>query len=100
MNAVVKTGGKQYLVSVGSKIYVEKMDVAEGDKVVFEEVLMLDGNVGNPYVANALVEGKVVKHGKQKKITIFKYKPKSNKSNRRKQGHRQPYTLIEITSVK
>ena len=98
MNAVIKTGGKQYLVSEGSIIFVEKLVGNEGDKVVFEEVLMLDSKVGNPYVSKATVEGVIVKQGKQKKIRVFKYKSK-DRSNRRTQGHRQPYTKIRITKI-
>lgn len=99
MKAVIKTGGKQYYVTEGSIIFAEKIDAENGDVVLFDEVLMLDGKVGNPYVAGATVEGVVVKNGKNKKIKIFKYRQKSNKSNRVKQGHRQPYTKIEITKI-
>lgn len=98
MKAVIKNGGKQYMVSVGDVVYLEKMDGAIGDKVTFDEVLMLDSKVGNPYVSGAKVEGKIVKHGKQKKIKIFKYKQK-DRSNRLTQGHRQPYTKVEITKI-
>ena len=98
MNAIIKTGGKQYLVEEGSVIFVEKLDVNEGDKVSFDEVLMLDGKVGNPYVPKAKVEGVVLKHGKSKKIRVFKYKSK-DRSNRKTQGHRQPYTKVEIKKI-
>ena len=98
MNAIIKTGGKQYLVSEGSVIFVEKLTGSEGDKVVFDEVLMLDGKVGNPYVDKAKVEGVILKHGKNKKIRVFKYKSK-DRSNRRTHGHRQPYTKIEIKKI-
>lgn len=98
MNAVIKVGGKQYYVTEGSEIYVEKLNATEGDVVNFEQVLMLDGKVGSPYLTNATVSGEVVKNGKQKKIRIFKYKNKS-RANRRTQGHRQPYTKIKITKV-
>ena len=98
MNAVIKTGGKQYLVSEGSVIFVEKLDGNEGDKVVFDEVLMLDSKVGSPYLSNVTVEGTVLKNGKAKKIRVFKYKNKS-RSNRKTQGHRQPYTKIKITKI-
>lgn len=98
MKAIIKTGGKQYLVEEGSTIFVEKLDAKEGKNVVFEEVLMLDGNVGTPFVNGASVTGKVVKHGKNKKIRIFKYVNK-NKSTRKTQGHRQPYTKVEITKI-
>lgn len=98
MNAIIKTGGKQYLVSEGSVIFVEKLVGSEGDKVAFDEVLMLDGKVGNPYVDKAKVEGVILKQGKSKKIRVFKYKSK-DRSNRKTQGHRQPYTKIEIKKI-
>lgn len=98
MNAIIKTGGKQYLVSEGSIIFVEKLDVNEGDKVVFDEVLMLDSKVGNPYIDKAKVEGVVLKQGKGKKIRVFKYSQK-DRSNRRTHGHRQPYTKVEIKKI-
>ena len=98
MNAVIKVGGKQYYVTNGQEIYVEKIDAKAGDKVVFKEVLMLDAKVGSPYLTDVTVEGEVVKHGKQKKIRVYKYKAKS-RSNRNTQGHRQPYTLIKITKI-
>ncbi|SRR5574344_1562379 len=98
MKAIIKTGGKQYYVSEKEAIYVEKLDGNEGDKVVFNEVLMLDGKVGNPYIAKATVEGVISKQGKQKKIRIFRYKQK-DRSHRKTQGHRQPYTKVEITKI-
>ena len=98
MKAIIETGGKQYYVSEGTVIYVEKLDAAEGDKVVFDKVLMANGVVGNPYVGTK-VEGVVLKQGKQKKITIFRYKP-NKKSTRVKKGHRQPYTKVEIKKIK
>lgn len=98
MKAVIKNGGKQYLVSVGDCVYLEKMDNSEGDTVIFDEVLMLDSKIGNPLVKGATVTGKVVKHGKQKKIKVFKYKQK-DRSNRVTHGHRQPYTKVEITKI-
>ncbi|MBE6147185.1 MAG: 50S ribosomal protein L21 [Firmicutes bacterium] len=98
MNAVIKTGGKQYRVSEGSVIFVEKLAGNEGDKVVFEEILMLDEKVGNPYVNKASVEGVILKQGKQKKIRVFKYKSK-DRSNRRTLGHRQPYTKILVKKI-
>lgn len=99
MKAILETGGKQYSVEEGSTIYIEKLDVEEGKKVVFDKVLMANGVVGNPYVEGASVEGKVVKNGKGKKIHIFTYKPNKT-STRKKQGHRQPYTKVEITKIK
>ena len=98
MKAIIKTGGKQYLVEEGSVIYVEKLNAEENKNVVFDEVLMVDENVGNPLVKGATVTGKVVKHGKNKKIRIFKYVNKK-KSTRKSQGHRQPYTKVEITKI-
>lgn len=96
-NAVVETGGKQYSVEVGKILYVEKLDANVGDKVVLDKVLMADGKIGRPYIKNAKVTAEVLKHGKQKKIIIFKYTPK--KKSRKKQGHRQPYTKIEIKKI-
>ncbi len=98
MNAVVKVGGKQYYVSEGSEIYVEKLEAEVGDIVNFDQVLMLDNKVGSPYLTNVTVSGVVQKNGKQKKIRVFKYKNKS-RSNRKTQGHRQPYTQIKITKI-
>lgn len=95
--AVIETGGKQYSVEKGKILYVEKLDANAGDTVVFDKVLMVDGNVGRPYIKNAKVTAKVVKNGKQKKIIIFKYNPK--KKYRKKQGHRQPYTKVEIQKI-
>ena len=99
MKAIIETGGKQYNVSVGDIIYVEKLDVEEGKKVVFDKVLMANGVIGNPLVKGASVEGKVLKNGKGKKINIFTYKPKKT-TTRKRQGHRQPYTKVEITKIK
>lgn len=99
MKAVIETGGKQYYVSEGDIIFVEKMDLKENDKVVFDKVLMANGIVGNPYVENASVEGVVLKQGKSKKIKVFTYTP-NKKSTRKTQGHRQPYTKIEIKKIK
>ena len=101
MYAVIRTGGKQYKVSEGDIVYIEKLD-NEIDSVVSFDVLMLcDGEnitVGTPTVADAKVEAKVLEHGKEKKVIVFKYKPKKN--IRKKQGHRQPYTKVQITSIK
>ena len=99
MKAILETGGKQYSVQVGDVVYVEKLDIEEGKKVVFDKVLMANGVVGNPYVKGASVEGKVVKNGKGRKINIFTYKPNKT-STRKRQGHRQPYTKVEITKIK
>lgn len=99
MKAIFVTGGKQYYVQEGDVIYVEKLDAEAGKKVVFDKVLMANGVSGNPYVKGATVEGEVVKQGKGKKLTIFTYVP-NKKSTRKKQGHRQPYTKIEIKKIK
>ncbi|MGX6978532.1 50S ribosomal protein L21 [Vagococcus elongatus] len=100
MYAIVKTGGKQLKVEVGQAVYVEKVDVAVGEKVVFDEVILVSGEetkVGTPFVEGATVEGTVEKQGKQKKVVTFKYKPK--KHSHRKQGHRQPYTKVMIEAI-
>jgi len=97
MKAIFITGGKQYLVTEGTELYVEKLDNEVNTEVVFDEVLYVDGKVGNPYVKGAKVTAEVVKHGKQKKIIVFKYKPK--KKYRKTQGHRQPYTKIVIKKI-
>ncbi|GAA2980347.1 50S ribosomal protein L21 [Lentilactobacillus parakefiri] len=101
MYAVITTGGKQYKVSEGDAIYVEKLDAEEGAKVTFDQVVMVGGNsvkVGTPLVDGASVTGTVEKQGRQKKIIIFRYKPK--KGSRSKKGHRQPYTKVVIDSIK
>lgn len=101
MYAVIKTGGKQYRVQEGDVLMVEKLDVAEGSKVQFDEVLAVsneDGlKVGTPVVEGATVEANVLGQGKGKKIIVFKFKKK--KDYRRKQGHRQPYTKVQITKI-
>ena len=97
MKAIIETGGKQHYIEVGNEIYVEKLDVEEGKEVVFDKVLMVNGVVGKPYLTNVVVKGKVLKHGKQKKIVVFKFKQKNN--YHKKQGHRQPYTKVLITSI-
>ena len=101
MYAVLATGGKQYKVSEGDVIYVEKLSGEAGDEVVFDKVLAVGGDkmvAGNPYIDGATVTGKIVKQGKGKKITIFKYKQKTG-STRRKQGHRQPYTKLTVEKI-
>jgi large subunit ribosomal protein L21 len=101
MYAVIETGGKQYRVQEGDVIRVEKLNIAEGEKVKFDKVLLVaeEGklNVGKPYVDGALVEGLVERQDKAKKIIIFKYKAK--KDYRKKQGHRQPFTQIKIEKI-
>ena len=76
MNAIIKVGGKQYLVNEGSEIFVEKLEANAGDKVNFNQVLMIDDKVGTPYLTNASVEGEVIKNGKNKKVIVYKYKQK------------------------
>ena len=98
MKAVIETGGKQYIVEEGSEIFVEKLDVEASKKIKFDKVLMLDDKVGTPYLTNVEVTGEIVKHGKQKKVVIFKYTQKTK--YRKKQGHRQPYTKVVIKSIK
>ena len=102
MYAVIESCGKQYKVAEGDVVFFEKLDAEEGKKVAFDKVILVseDGKVqvGNPYVKGVKVEGKVVSHGKAKKIIVFKMKAKKNE--RKKQGHRQPYTKVEITGIK
>ncbi|XOB41716.1 MAG: 50S ribosomal protein L21 [Candidatus Nealsonbacteria bacterium] len=101
MLAVIKTGGKQYIVTPGDKIKIEKLDTKEGKEVTFKEVLLLEKNkkleIGNPLVKGAKVIGKVLSQGKGKKIIIFKYKPKTR--YKVKKGHRQPFTEVEIKTI-
>jgi len=101
MFAVIETGGKQYKVNEGDIIYVEKLDAAEGQSVTFDRVLMqgqgADVRVGTPYLDGASVTGDVVKDGKNRKIIVFKFKPKKN--YKKKQGHRQSYTKVQITGI-
>ena len=100
MYAVIKTGGKQYKVSEGEAIYIEKLDLAEGSEVEFEVVAGHDGksfHVGSPLVESAKVTGKVLKNGRAKKVTVFTYKPK--KGSKRKLGHRQMYTKVQIEKI-
>ena len=101
MKAVIVTGGKQYTVSEGDVLYVEKLVVEAEEVVKFDQVLaVLDGEnskIGAPVVEGAAVEAKVLKNGKGKKITVLKYKAKKNE--KKKIGHRQPYTKVEITKI-
>ena len=101
MYAIVKTGGKQYKVAEGDTIFVEKLEAGAGESVVFDQVLTVvndaDVKVGRPMVDGAKVTGKVVAHGKGKKILVFKYKAKSN--YRKRQGHRQPFTKVVIEKI-
>ena len=101
MYAIIKTGGKQYRVSEGDVITIEKVDVAAEGTVSFDEVVTVvkdgDVKVGTPLVDGAKVTGTVLEHGKAKKILVFKYKAKSN--YRRRQGHRQPFTKVRIEKI-
>ena len=101
MNAIIVTGGKQYKVAEGDVVYIEKLDQEAGDTVKFDQVLaIIDGEkatFGTPVVEGAKVEANVVKNGKGKKVMIFKYNPK--KGYRKRQGHRQPYTKVEIQKI-
>ena len=101
MYAVIKTGGKQYRVQQGDVIFVEKLNAQADEAVTFDEVLLVgdadQSKVGTPVVDGAKVEGKVLGQVKGKKIVVYKYKAKKNE--RKKQGHRQPYTKVEITAI-
>ncbi|MCI8776257.1 MAG: 50S ribosomal protein L21 [Oscillospiraceae bacterium] len=102
MYAIIETGGKQYQVKEGDTLFIEKLNVEADQTVSFEKVVAVGSDngltVGAPYVENAAVEAKVLKNGKAKKITVFTYKPK--KGEKKKQGHRQPYTQVKIEAIK
>ncbi|MCL2509367.1 MAG: 50S ribosomal protein L21 [Oscillospiraceae bacterium] len=101
MYAIIETGGKQYKVQAGDTVFVEKMNVEESGDVVFDKVVAVctdaGMSVGAPYIDDVTVSARVVKNGKAKKIMVMTYKPKKNE--KRKLGHRQPYTKVEITAV-
>ena len=101
MYAIIMTGGKQYKVEVGDTIFVEKLNAEEESTYTFDKVVAIgadDGiKAGTPYIDGASVSGKVIKNGKGKKITVMTYKPKKNE--KRKLGHRQPYTKVEISAI-
>jgi len=101
MLAVIKTGGKQYLVKKGDKIEIEKIEGKEGDEIEFTDILLLEKNkkveIGKPKIEKAKVVGKILEQGRGEKVIIFKYKPK--KRYKKKAGHRQPYTKIEIKEI-
>ncbi|KYO64758.1 50S ribosomal protein L21 [Thermovenabulum gondwanense] len=101
MYAILETGGKQYKVSEGDVIRIEKLSFAEGETVEFDKVLAISKEeglvVGRPFVENAKVKATVLKHGKGEKIIVFKYKPKKN--YRKKKGHRQPFTEVKIEKI-
>ena len=101
MLAVIKTGGKQYIVAPKQRIKIEKLDIAEKGEVVFDNVLLVEKNnkveIGTPLIEGAKVIGKVVEQGKEEKIIVFKYKPKTR--YKKKQGHRQLFTEVEILKI-
>ena len=101
MHAIIETGGKQFRVSEGDTLFIEKLPAEAGDAITFDKVLaVIDGDkasFGTPVVEGAKVEASVVKNGKGKKVMIFKYNPK--KGYRKRQGHRQPYTKVEINKI-
>ena len=101
MYAIIETGGKQYKVEAGDSVYIEKLDVTQDDVITFDKVIAVGKDsgmlVGTPYVAGATVAAKVIKNGKAKKIIVFTYKSKKNE--KRKKGHRQSYTKVEITTI-
>ena len=101
MYAIIETGGKQYKVEAGDVIYIEKLGAEEASEYTFDKVIAVgtdDGiKVGAPYVEGATVAAKVLKNGKAKKVTVMTYKPKKNE--KRKMGHRQPYTKLEIVKI-
>lgn len=102
MYAIIETGGKQYQVAEGDILFIEKLDAAQDEAIIFDKVIAVTKNeglsVGVPYVNGAKVEAKVLKNGKARKITVFTYK--SKKSEKKKQGHRQPYTQVRIEAIK
>lgn len=101
MYALIETGGKQYRVEKDQVLSIEKLPAEEGETVTFDKVLLVrkedDVKIGTPYVKGAKVTGKVIKHGRGKKIVVFKYKPKKN--YKRKKGHRQPFTQVVIENI-
>ncbi|MDO5564395.1 MAG: 50S ribosomal protein L21 [Eubacteriales bacterium] len=100
MYAIVESGGKQYKVSVGDTIRVEKIESNEGDKIILDKVLMFvdkDIKMGTPYITDSKVEATVVKNDKAKKVIVYRYKRKSG--YHKKNGHRQPYTELKIDSI-
>ncbi len=101
MLAAIKTGGKQYLVSPGQKIKIEKIEADSGKEIIFDEVLLVEKNkkleIGVPFIKGAKVIGKILSQGKGKKVIAFKYKSKTRRKT--KKGHRQPFTEIEIVKI-
>ena len=100
MYAIIRTGGKQYNVSVGDEVLVEKLNAEVGEEVSFEVLMLADDSgikIGTPVVEGVSAKAEVVEHCKGKKVIVFKYKPKKN--YRKKQGHRQPYTMVKIKAI-
>lgn len=97
MFAIFETGGKQYKVEKDEIIYVEKLNVDAGETIEFDKVLLNSNSIGTPFVDGAKVTAEVVKHGKSKKIVVYKFRDRISRS--KKQGHRQPYTQLKITSL-
>lgn len=101
MYAIIETGGKQYQVKEGDTLFIEKLDVTADETITFDKVIAVNNDkgltVGAPYVEGATVSAKAIKNGKSKKIVVFTYKPK--KGEKTKQGHRQPYTKVEIEKI-
>ena len=100
MYAIIRTGGKQYNVSVGDEVLVEKLNAEVGEEVSFEVLMLADDSgikIGTPVVEGVSAKAEVVEHGKGKQVIVFKYKPKKN--YRKKQGHRQPYTMVKIKAI-
>ncbi len=100
MYAVISTGGKQYRVQPGDMVFIEKLDVEPDQEVTFDKVMAVGGDetvIGNPFIEGATVTATAIKNGKGKKVTVFTYRPK--KGSKRKMGHRQPYTKVEIKAI-
>ncbi|HIW74898.1 MAG TPA: 50S ribosomal protein L21 [Firmicutes bacterium] len=101
MYAIIETGGKQYKVETGDVLFIEKLDAAEESSVTFDKIIALHNDkalkIGAPYVKGASVEARVLKSGKGRKLTVFTYRPK--KGSKRKMGHRQPYTKVQIEAI-
>ena len=97
MFAIIETGGKQIIVKAGDSIFIEKIEGKEGDKVKFDKVLVVNENIGSPYLKGFSVVDKIEKQGKAKKIVVYRHNAKS--THKRKLGHRQPYTRVKILSI-